>query len=119
MSIERKNTYMGENKTILKLAGELFQNVNIKAAKTDLAAALNADGVLPAGTLITKDGKIVDGTVITDDKAFGLVYRDVDFKYSNGKETLPVTIFGFINESVLPAVPSAAAKAAMKMLSFI
>jgi len=116
---EVKTTYMGENKTILKLAGELFQNVNIKATKTNITAALNADGCLPAGTVVTKDGKYVDGTIITDDKAYGLVYREVCFKYSNGNESIPVLIFGFVNESTLPKVVSATAKTAMKMLSFM
>jgi hypothetical protein len=119
MSIQKKTTYMGENKTILQLAGELFQNINVKMAKANLTAALNADGVLPAGTIVTKDGKYVDGTTITDDKAIGLVYRDVNFTYSNGTETIPVTVFGFINESTLPKAPSTAAKTAMKMLLFM
>lgn len=117
--IEKKNTYMGENKTILKLAGELFQNVSIKIAKADVKVALNADEVLPAGTIITQDGKYVDGTTVTDDKAYGLVYRDINFKYSNGNESVPVTVFGFINEKALPKAPSEAAKSAMKMLLFM
>ncbi|MBM7869307.1 hypothetical protein JOC70_000776 [Clostridium pascui] len=119
MSYEKQTTYMGENKSILKLSGELFQNVSVKAAKADLTAALNADEVLPAGTILTQDGKFVDGTTIADDKAYGLVYRDVNFKYSNGNESVPVTVFGFINESALPVKPSTTAKAAMKMLLFV
>ncbi|MBY6918204.1 hypothetical protein FDG51_12435 [Clostridium botulinum] len=119
MSIEKKITYMGENKSILKLVGEMFQNVNIKVTKTDITAALNDNEVLPAGTIIAQDGKFVDGTTITDDKAYGLVYRDVNFKHSNGNESIPVTIFGFVNEKALPKAPSSDAKSAMKMLLFI
>ena len=116
--IETKKSYMGENKTILKLAGELFQNVNIKVAKADVPA-VDGKNFLAAGTLISKDGKIVDGTAITNDKAYGLVYADKDFTNSNGKETVSVLIFGFVNESVLPKVVPDAAKAVMKMIAFL
>lgn len=118
MSIERKQTYMGENKTILQFAGELFQNVLVKVKKSDVP---ESDGkrILKAGTIITKDGEIVDGTKITNDKAYGLVYRTIDFTYSNGTETIPVTIFGFVNESALPKAVVEEAKAAMKMIMFM
>lgn len=119
MSIQKSNTYMGENKTILALAGELFQNINMKMKKEDLTAALNSDGILPAGTIVTEDGKYVDGTTITDDKAYGLVYSDINFTNSSGTETVPITVFGFIKESTLPKAPSTAAKSAMKMLLFM
>lgn len=118
MSIEKSKSYMGENKTILALAGELFQNVNVKVAKVDINTSL-VDGILKAGTILSKDGKVVDGTTITDDKSYGLVYSDINFTDSNGKETVPVTIFGFIKESTLPKAPSTAAKMAMKMLLFM
>ena len=115
---ETSKSYMGENKTILALAGELFQNINMKVAKADINLSL-VDGILKAGTILSKDGKVVDGTTITDDKAYGLVYSDINFTDSNGKETVPVTIFGFIKESTLPKAPSTAAKSAMKMLLFM
>ena len=116
--LEKSTTYMGENKTILKLAGELFQNVSVKVAATDVAAV---DGVkmLAAGTVISKAGKVVDGTVVPHTDAYGLVYRDVNFTYSNGTENVPVTVFGFIDESTLPAEVAADAKTAMKMLMFL
>lgn len=118
MSYETSQTYMGENKTILKFAGELFQNTIVKVAKTDVAE-VDGKRILAAGTVISKDGKVVDGTVVTHDKAFGLVYKDVNFTYSSGTETVPVTIFGFIDESALPAEVAAEAKTAMKMLMFL
>ena len=118
MSYENKNTYMGENKTILAFAGELFQNALVKVTKTNVTTSL-VNGILPAGTVISKDGKVVDGTIIADDKAFGLVYRDINFTHSNGTETIPVTIFGFIKESKLPKTISTNAKVAMKMLLFV
>lgn len=118
MSYERSEKIMGENKSILLMAGELFQNVPIKVKKTDIASSL-VDGVLKAGTLLSKDGKVVDGTTVTNDSAFGLVYKDRDFRYSNGNESVSVTIFGFINEKALPKEVPAEAKAAMKMLMFL
>lgn len=118
--IENTKTYMGENKTILQFAGELFQNVGIKINSTDFELdSATGKRIVKAGTVISKDGKIVDGTTITNDKAFGLVYRDVDLTLSNGTETIPVTVFGFINEAVLPAEVPVDAKAAMKMLMFL
>ena len=117
--IETKQTYMGENKTLLKLAGELFQCVNIKVSAADITADSDGKKLLKAGTLISKDGKIVDGTTITNDKAFGLVYADKDFTHSNGNENVSVLIFGFVNESVLPKTIPDAAKSAMKMIVFL
>ncbi|ASN68281.1 hypothetical protein 10S11_19 [uncultured Caudovirales phage] len=118
MSIERKQTYVGENKTILQFAGELFQNMSVKVNKSDVPE-VDGKRILKAGTVISKDGKIVDGTKVTNDKACGLVYRDIDFTYSNGTETIPVTIFGFIKESALPKAVSEESKAVMKMIMFM
>ena len=118
MSYENKQTYMGENKTILEFAGELFQNAMVKVKKIDIAEA-EGKRVLKAGTIISKDGKVVDGSTVTNDKAFGLVYRDVDFTYSNGTETIPVTIFGFVKEKALPKTVPEEAKTALKMIQFL
>ncbi|HAK42892.1 MAG TPA: hypothetical protein DCM59_09605 [Clostridium sp.] len=118
MSYENKQTYMGENKTILALAGDLFQNVNVKVLKSNVPEA-NGKRILKAGTFISKDGKIVDGTIVTDGKAFGLIYRDVNFTHSNGNETVPVLIFGFINSKTLPKQPSETVKTALKMVTFL
>jgi monomeric isocitrate dehydrogenase len=118
--IESTKTYMGENKNILQFAGELFQNVGIKINSSDVAVdSSTGKKILKAGTVVSKDGKIVDGTNVTNDKAFGLVYRDIDLTLSNGTETIPVTVFGFINESTLPAEVPSDAKEAMKMLMFL
>lgn len=117
--IETSKTYMGENKTILALAGKLFENVLIKVKVTDVVTDSNGKKLLKAGTILTKDGKVVDGTTITNDKAFGLVYADKDFTNSNGNESVAVTIFGFINEFALPAAVPDQAKTSMKMLTFL
>lgn len=102
---------LGEQKNILALAGELFQNTNIKVNKTD---ATLTEGILEAGTIVDNTGKKVnDGT------AFGIVYEDVDFNNSHGTEVVPVTIFGFINESALPEKPTAEVKAALPMIKFL
>ena len=118
MSIERKQSYMGKNETILQFAGELFQNMSVKVNKNDVP---EVDGrrILKAATILSKDGKIVDGTKVTNDKSLGLVYRDIDFTYSNGTENVPVTIFGFIKESTLSKAVAEEAKAAMKMIMFV
>lgn len=119
MSIEQKETYMGENKSILMFAGDLFQNMSIKMAKSDVTPYLTTDGILKAGTPVSKNGKVVDGTTITADKTFGITYRDVNFKYSNGNESVPVTIFGFIKASAVSALVTDAVKSALKMIQFL
>lgn len=118
MSYENKETFMGENKSILMFAGELFQNIPVKVAKTAIAAYL-IDDVLKAGTPISKEGKVVDGTTVTADKAIGLLYRDINFKYSNGNESVPVTIFGFVKATSLPALVTADVKTALKMIQIL
>ncbi|SCJ52246.1 Uncharacterised protein [uncultured Clostridium sp.] len=114
----KTETLTATNKTILALAGQLFQNTNIKVAKTDVTSKLDG-GVLKAGTVLSKDGKYVDGSTVTHDKAFGLLYKDVDFNNSTGKETVSVLIFGFVKESELPEVIDGSAKSAMKMIQFL
>lgn len=118
MSYEKTESYMGKNESILALAGELFQNTSVKVAKADVATYLT-DNVLKAGTPLSKDGKVVDGTTVTADKAFGLLYRDVDFTYCNGNESVPVTIFGFIKSDLMPASVTDTVKAAFKMIQFL
>ncbi|WP_443660484.1 hypothetical protein [Clostridium algidicarnis] len=113
MSIETIKTYMGENKTILQFAGELFQNTLIKVKKTDVPEV--------AGKRILKAGTIVNATGVkaNDATAFGVVYRDVDFTLSNGTENIPVTIFGFVKAKALPEVVTAEAKTALNMIKFL
>lgn len=118
MSYERTEKIMGENKSILLVAGMLFQNVSIKVSKTDIASYLE-EGKLKAGTPLTKDGKVVDGTTVAASKVFGLLYRDFDFTYSNGNETVPVTVFGFVNSKVLPDKVTEDVKAALKMIQIL
>ncbi|MCM0648639.1 hypothetical protein NBE98_09660 [Clostridium swellfunianum] len=112
---QSSRTIMGEQKNILALAGQLFQNTNIKVNKT---VATLTNGILPAGTIVDKTGKSVN-TAALGATAFGIVYEDVDFNNSKGTEVVPVTIFGFVKESALPAVPVAEAKTALKMIQFL
>lgn len=105
------NKILGSQKNILALAGELFQNTNIKVNKT---VATLKEGILEAGTIIDRTGKKA-----TDGTAFGVVYEDVDFSNSSGTEVVPVTIFGFIKESVLPEKPTTEVKTALKMIQFL
>lgn len=118
MSYERTEKIMGENKSILLMAGMLFQNISVKVSKTDIISYLEG-GKLKAGTPLTKDGKVVDGTTVTADKVFGLLYKDIDFTYSNGNETVPVTIFGFVNSKALPDKVTEDVKAALKMIQVL
>jgi hypothetical protein len=111
--IETKKSYMGESKTILQFAGELFQNTSIKVKKIDVAE-VDGKRILKAGSIVDNTGKIV-----TDGTAFGLVYRDVNFTLSNGTETIPVTIFGFIKTAALPIAPTELVKTALNMIKFL
>jgi len=101
----------GAQKNILAFHG-LYLNTNIKVNKSD--ATLDANEILPAGTIVDKAGKTA-----ADATAFGVVYEDVDFKDSQGTEIVPVTIFGFVNVHELPVQPSAAVITALKMIQFI
>lgn len=112
---QSSRTLMGEQKNILALAGQLFQNTNIKVLNTN---ATLTEGILPAGTIVDKTGKSVN-TALDGATAFGIVYEDVDFNNSKGTEIVPVTIFGFIKESALPEAPVTEAKAALKMIRFL
>lgn len=118
MSFEKTETYMGENKSILMFAGELFQNLSVKVAKADVKTYLT-DNVLVAGTPISAEGKVVDGTTVTADKAIGLLYRDINFKYSNGNESVPVTIFGFVKASSISELVTDDVKTALKMIQIL
>jgi hypothetical protein len=113
---QSSRTLMGEQKNILALAGQLFQNTNIKVTKT--VTTLNAEGILPAGAIVDKTGKVVN-TAELGATAFGIVYEDVDFNNSKGTEVVPVTIFGFIKASELPEAPVAEVKTALKMIQFL
>lgn len=118
MSLERKETIFGENKSILAMAGELFQNIPVKVKKSDVESILE-NGILKAGTPISADGKYVDGTTVTADKALGLVYRDINFTYSNGNESIPLTVFGFVKSTGLPTSVTNDVKTALKMILFV
>lgn len=102
-------TILGEQKNILELAGQLFQNTNIKVAKESAT-----DGKILAGTIVDATGAKANGAT-----AFGVVYEDVDFTDSKGTEVVPVLIFGFVKSSVLPEVPTVEAKAALPMIKFL
>ena len=118
MSFEKKETLFGENKFILAMAGELFQNIPVKVKKTDVTSILE-DGVLKAGTPISADGKYVDGTTVTADKVIGLLYKDVNFTYSNGNESVSVTVFGFVKSDGLPSTVTEDIKSKLKMILFV
>jgi len=104
-------------KDIREIAGDHFVNINIKVAKTDVAAKL-VDGVLLAGTLVDKDGKPANGTT-----SFGILFEDIDFNNSMGTEILPVMIHGFVNKGKIEEYSgdtvSTEAIAALNMIKFL
>ena len=89
-----------------------FLNTNMKITKT--VTTLNASGILPAGTIIDKTGKVVN-----DSTAFGVVYEDVDFTNSSGTEVVAVVLHGFVNSAVLPVQPLAATITALNLIKFL
>lgn len=84
-----------EQKDIREIAGDHYVNINKKVAKTEVASKLK-DGILPAGTIVDKDGKPANGVT-----SFGIVFGDVDFNNSMGTEILPIMIHGFVNKTKL------------------
>ena len=64
------------------IAGDHFITLPMKVKKSDVTASLDANEVLKAGTLITKDGKTITTTTGTPatTNAYGVVYEDVIFK---------------------------------------
>ncbi|PRR84750.1 hypothetical protein [Clostridium luticellarii] len=108
-------TITAGQKQILAYNG-LYLNVNLKVNKTNVT--LDENGILLAGTIIDKEGKSVNTSALGS-TAFGIVYEDVDFNNSMGTEVIPVTIFGFIKTSALPAAPVAEAVTSLKMIQFM
>ncbi len=108
-------------KDIRALAGDHYVNVNVKATKTNLTASL-VNGVLEAGTLVTKDGKTVTSTASTSD-VYGIVFANVDFNNSKGTEVVPVMIHGFANTSKIKlnatAEIAAIEKSKLSMIAFL
>ncbi|OAA91252.1 hypothetical protein [Clostridium ljungdahlii] len=110
--MRQSTTTIGSSQVNILKYNQYFLNVNLKVAKT--ATTLNANDILPAGTIIDSTGKVVnDGT------AYGIVYENVNFKDSMGTEVVPVTIFGFIDTPKLPVAPADAAKTALNMIKFL
>ena len=79
----RQNSYeIGASKKKLRLiAGGHYIALPMKIKKADVKAKLNADEVLEAGTLITKDGKVAT-TTSSSTNVYGILYQDVSFKGS-------------------------------------
>ena len=104
----RQNSYeIGASKKKLRLiAGDHYIALPMKIKKADVKAKLNADEVLEAGTLITKDGKIAT-TTSSSTNAYGILYQDVSFKGSmsadgvadNAYEVASIFLHGAVYES--------------------
>lgn len=117
------------------IAGDHFIALPIKVKKSDVVESLDANEVLKAGTLITKDGKTittVTGTPATTN-AYGVVYEDVSFKDSlspdatagNATEVVSVFVHGALYESEIKFTAStvvngkAAEVAALKQIILV
>ena len=104
----RQNSYeIGASQKKLRLiAGGHYIALPMKIKKADVKAKLNADEVLEAGTLITKDGKIAT-TTSSSTNAYGILYQDVSFKGSmsadgvadNAYEVASIFLHGAVYES--------------------
>lgn len=122
-------------KDIRALAGDHYVNINLKVKKTNVTSSL-VNGVLEAGTLISKDGKTVVTTAgqsgaANTTTAYGIVYADVDFNNSystdgvadNATEVVPVMIHGFVKESLIKLNSTTALatteKEALSMIAFL
>lgn len=115
----RQSTYtVGAKQNKLRLiAGDHFISLPIKVKKGDIKSLLDTNEVLPAGTLLTKDGKPVTSTISTTD-AYGVVYQDVNFKdltsltsnKDDATEVVPVFVHGALYESVVKFNSDAAIK---------
>ena len=104
----RQNSYeIGASQKKLRLiAGDHYIALPMKIKKADVKAKLNADEVLEAGTLITKDGKVATTTSSTTN-VYGILYQDVSFKGSmsadgvadNAYEVASIFLHGAVYES--------------------
>ena len=125
----RQNSYeIGATKKKLRLiAGDHYIALPMKIKKADVKAKLNADEVLEAGTLITKDGKIATTTSSTTN-VYGILYQDVSFKGSmsadgnpdNAYEVASIFLHGAVYESEvkLDTANAAVEKKALPLIIF-
>ena len=99
-------TIAAGKKKLRLIAGGHYIALPMKIKKADVKAKLNADEVLEAGTLITKDGKIAT-TTSNATNAYGILYQDVSFKGSmsadgvadNAYEVASIFLHGAVYES--------------------
>ena len=98
---------IGASKKKLRLiAGGHYIALPMKIKKADVKAKLNANEVLEAGTLITKDGKVAT-TTSNATNVYGILYQDVSFKGSmsadgvadNAYEVASIFLHGAVYES--------------------
>ena len=99
-------TIAAGKKKLRLIAGGHYIALPMKIKKADVKAKLNADEVLEAGTLITKDGKVAT-TTSNATNAYGILYQDVSFKGSmsadgvadNAYEVASIFLHGAVYES--------------------
>ena len=122
----RQSSYSvtASQKDIFAFATDLFLNVNMKIAKTDVTGSL-VDGILKAGTRMAADGKVATaGSSSAASTAYGVLVNDVDFNDSQGTEIGSVCIFGFLSEAKVKEYSGSSTittyeKAALNFIKFI
>lgn len=101
-----------QDRQLRGIVGDVFiVTPAIRVKKADVESVL-VDGILKAGTLLTKEGKPVTTTETVTD-AFGINYTDVDFNDLvklpglNEEQTAPVSLFvlGAVKESEVYFTP--------------
>ncbi|WPC42952.1 hypothetical protein [Clostridium sp. JS66] len=111
MSKQVTRTIFGEKKNILAVANH-FVALPVKIDATLVTADSTGKKIIPQGSIISKDGKVVnDGT------AFGITMYDIDV--TNGSQSISTVIHGFIDGTKLPIAPTDVAKTALKQITIL
>lgn len=106
----------GASKNIMR-EGLNFIALPVKVASTIIAADANGQKIVPAGTIITKEGALMTAADANAASAFGVLYEDLDL--TGGNETASVVVFGVVALSQLPVAPTTAQASAMKLVLFV
>lgn len=101
-----QHSYMS-GKGILAIPDHYVAIAQTIAKGSPLAATVGSKKIVKAGTIYPSN----------DNKAIGVIMNDYDV--TDGDAVVAVIIHGFIQTSKLPAPPEAAAKTALKQITFL
>lgn len=107
----KEYNYLAPAKQILA-----FPDHYVNVAKKHVIATAGTPGL---ATLVGNRYIVKAGTIFpaNDATAIGVVFTDYDV--TDGDQNMAVVIHGFIKESALPVAPAAAAKTALKQITFL